>query len=344
MRYKVEKSIYLGPLTVVKGEKRARKDSEAPKRPMSAFLDYSKTLRSQAIKDNPHVTDNKEISKILGSMWRNATVEEKQPFIEKEKLLRDQYNEKTRVYKKKKKDQQVAERSSREAKVMDAIENGTHDQLIQSAEESRRNASSLKMLPENIADTFNVHLWSDRMDPSFAAARCHSQSSSDHLLARQHQPHTSGHRSYGEQYYNSEDSAVPVFYAEHAYMPHYENIPRSTGAFNGVALVWHSNQDGYYATGEADAEQWHHHHFLQEEPNVPISHGREFHNFPIYDSEPGYEGAPDNNWHCHQRTSQQNSTQVEIFSPLSNERIANGDRASNSGSACHSISFPSRYL
>ena len=107
LRYKVEKSFFSGQLIVMKGEKRAKKDSEAPRRPMSAFLDFSKTLRSQAFKDNPHVTDNKEITKILGSMWRNATYEEKQPFIDKELLLRDQYNEKTRQYKKEKKDRQV---------------------------------------------------------------------------------------------------------------------------------------------------------------------------------------------------------------------------------------------
>jgi hypothetical protein len=311
---------------------------------MSAFLDFSKTLRSQAIKDNPHVKDNKEISKILGSMWRNATDEEKKPFIEKELLLRNQYNEKTRVYKTEKKDQQVAERNNRVAKVMDAIENGTSDQLIQSAEESRRNAS-FKVLPETSDDTFNEHLWGDRMDPSFDAARYQSQSesSSVQLFAGHNQPHTSGHRSYAERYYNSEDSAAPVFYDEHAYMPRYENIPRSNGAFNSATLVRHSNQDSYYTTEEADAEPWYHHHFPQAEPNVPTSRGGNFHNFPIYDSGSGYEGTSGNTWQCHPRAATRNSTRVEIFSPLSNERIGNVDRASNSGFASHSVNFPSRY-
>jgi len=131
LRYQVEKSIYFDPLYVVKGEKRAKKDKEAPKRPMSTFLDFSTTFRSQVIKDNPHVTDNKEITKILGSMWRNATDEEKKPFLDKELVVRRQYNEDIRAYKTEKKDQQAAERNNREAKVMDAIENGKCDQLMQ---------------------------------------------------------------------------------------------------------------------------------------------------------------------------------------------------------------------
>ena len=64
-------------------------------------------------------------------MWRNATDEEKKPFLDKELVVRRQYNEDIRAYKTEKKDQQAAERNNREAKVMDAIENGTCDQLMQ---------------------------------------------------------------------------------------------------------------------------------------------------------------------------------------------------------------------
>jgi hypothetical protein len=73
--------------------KRCKKDPDAPKRPMSAFLDYSKTFRSEVIRNNPHVTDNKEISKILGALWRGASDAERQPFVEKELQARSEYKE-----------------------------------------------------------------------------------------------------------------------------------------------------------------------------------------------------------------------------------------------------------
>jgi hypothetical protein len=73
--------------------KRFKKDPDAPKRPMSAFLDYSKTFRSEVIRNNPHVTDNKEISKILGALWRGASDAERHPFVEKELKARLEYKE-----------------------------------------------------------------------------------------------------------------------------------------------------------------------------------------------------------------------------------------------------------
>jgi len=83
------------PTAVVK----RKKDPDAPKRPMSAFLDYSKTLRSQVILNNPEVKDNKEISKILGAMWRNASEAEKKPFVDKELRARAIFNEEMRQWK-----------------------------------------------------------------------------------------------------------------------------------------------------------------------------------------------------------------------------------------------------
>jgi hypothetical protein len=50
---------------------------------MSAFLRYSKCLRNKVKAENPHV-DNTDISRLLGHMWRNATPEEKEPFVQQE--------------------------------------------------------------------------------------------------------------------------------------------------------------------------------------------------------------------------------------------------------------------
>jgi hypothetical protein len=69
-RYKLEAAIYSGPFTLSNFDKRARKDESVPKRPMSAFLDFSKTLHSLAIRDNPEVTDNKEKKRFLAECGR----------------------------------------------------------------------------------------------------------------------------------------------------------------------------------------------------------------------------------------------------------------------------------
>ena len=137
--------MYSGPWKVPSGGKRAKKDPEAPKRPMSAFLDYSKTFRSQVIRDNPHVKDNKEISRILGDMWRNASEEERKPFVEKELRKRAHYNDNIKQWRDKRDGQQVEERRQREATVQEAIENGTSEQLIQDAAFSRSLAASTSM-------------------------------------------------------------------------------------------------------------------------------------------------------------------------------------------------------
>lgn len=101
--------------------KRMKKDPDAPKRPMSAFLDYSKTFRAQVIHNHPHIKDNKEISKILGHLWRSASDAEKKPFVDKELIAREEYNEQMKLWKKEK-EEQIAE---------EAMHVGTTDHLMQ---------------------------------------------------------------------------------------------------------------------------------------------------------------------------------------------------------------------
>jgi hypothetical protein len=84
------------------------------------------------------VTDNKEISKILGMMWNKASHEVKQPFIIKELALRAKYNEDIAQWRKERDDRIAEERSQRESIVHHAIETGTSDQIIRDAELSRR--------------------------------------------------------------------------------------------------------------------------------------------------------------------------------------------------------------
>jgi hypothetical protein len=67
--YKVENTVYVGLRLISNEGWRLKKDGTAPNRPMSAFLDYSKFGNAQG-------KGNKEISKILGKMCREASEED----------------------------------------------------------------------------------------------------------------------------------------------------------------------------------------------------------------------------------------------------------------------------
>ena len=88
LRYVQEKEQHQGPWEQPK--RRAKKNPLAPKRPMSAFLKYSKTRRREVKEDNPDMS-NTDISRLLGEMWRNASPEERRPYREQEEKERAVY-------------------------------------------------------------------------------------------------------------------------------------------------------------------------------------------------------------------------------------------------------------
>ena len=88
LRYVQEKEQHQGPWEQPK--RRAKKHPLAPKRPMSAFLKYSKTRRREVKEDNPDMS-NTDISRLLGEMWRNASPEECRPYREQEEKERAVY-------------------------------------------------------------------------------------------------------------------------------------------------------------------------------------------------------------------------------------------------------------
>lgn len=84
-RFELEKKNYTGPWKVPAG-----KDPSAPKRPMSAFLDFSNSRRTMVRTIHPNAT-NGQISSMLAKVWKEAPDEVKREYVEREAKRREQY-------------------------------------------------------------------------------------------------------------------------------------------------------------------------------------------------------------------------------------------------------------
>ena len=120
-RFEVEKALYTGPWKIPVKQK-SQKDPGAPKRPMSSFLSYSNSKRSEIKRTHPGIS-NSDASKLLAKMWKEAPYEEKREHIEREERLREIYKREIAEYRNKKKNDIEEVREEREKAALRYIDN-----------------------------------------------------------------------------------------------------------------------------------------------------------------------------------------------------------------------------
>ncbi|CAG8611587.1 13278_t:CDS:2, partial [Ambispora leptoticha] len=73
------------------------KDPNAPKRPLNAFIEFSRVKREEVKRDNPDMKYT-EIRKRLGEMWRGLSETEKEPYKNVQQAAKERYAQEIKIY------------------------------------------------------------------------------------------------------------------------------------------------------------------------------------------------------------------------------------------------------
>jgi len=107
-RYETEKASYVPPERSSSGsssddekpkKKKAKKDPNAPKRPMNAYMYYMQDKRASVKEKNPSLT-NTELLSALGADWKKLSDKDKVPYTTKAAADKTRYENDMKKYKK----------------------------------------------------------------------------------------------------------------------------------------------------------------------------------------------------------------------------------------------------
>ncbi|KAJ1915381.1 Non-histone chromosomal protein 6 [Tieghemiomyces parasiticus] len=82
---------------VEKKKKRTKKDPNAPKRALSAYMFYSQSARESVKQNNPEATFG-ELGKLLGAQWKEMTPAQKAPFDRQAEADKVRYEKEKAAY------------------------------------------------------------------------------------------------------------------------------------------------------------------------------------------------------------------------------------------------------
>ncbi|ODQ68495.1 Non-histone chromosomal protein 6 [Nadsonia fulvescens var. elongata DSM 6958] len=85
------------PVTVKRKVTRKKKDPNAPKRSLSAYMFFANDTRDLIRAQNPGIPFG-QVGKLLGEKWRMMTADEKEPFEEKAKTDKKRYEDEKATY------------------------------------------------------------------------------------------------------------------------------------------------------------------------------------------------------------------------------------------------------
>jgi hypothetical protein len=77
---------------------RAKKDPNAPKRPMSAYLCFSMDARAKLKLEHPELKHPEEVMQAIGTMWEKIPEHEKAKYVDKSDRLKAEYAAKKQEY------------------------------------------------------------------------------------------------------------------------------------------------------------------------------------------------------------------------------------------------------
>jgi len=86
------------------------KDANRPKMPQTSYFLFAASVRKQILTEQPNLSTT-EISKVIGPKWKALTAEERQPWTDKAKQLKEAYNRELEAY------QQTAQYQEHQQKV-----------------------------------------------------------------------------------------------------------------------------------------------------------------------------------------------------------------------------------
>ena len=137
-----------------KSSKGKRKESGAPKRPMTAFLLFSMEKREEVKADNPELKGT-DISKELGRMWKDdfADTESRAKWVEQAEKEKERYKKEMESFNQSNESKKDAESDAEEKEKPKTKAKAVKAKPMTSSKNSKQNSKSSKNKPDDSSDS-----------------------------------------------------------------------------------------------------------------------------------------------------------------------------------------------